>query len=201
MRELEHVLGLRAGEAERREVSRTQLLDALARRELPRDVVPDAVALDEIPPDRGGRLQRDLLRRDRDDEGLERPRVHGRAESGNEVEDRGERLVPRGPGAERVEVERKPEQETHLRRGVWAPGLDLDTAVRRRDPNLATSDDPVQPALVPHRRAVRPEVSEARRRELEVVGLGDPQDQAADVNDGRAARASGAALSARGRRG
>ena len=57
----------------------------------------------------------------------------------------------------------------------------------------------MQPALVPHGRAVGPEVAEARRRELEVVRLGDPQQHAADVtqapsrtsaSSGRAARIS-----------
>ena len=88
-------------------------------------------------------MQGDLLRRDRDDEGFERLRVHGRTESGNEIEDHRERLVTRRPEAERVEVERQAQQEADLRRGFCAPWLDLDTAMRRRDPNLATRNDSV----------------------------------------------------------
>ena len=71
--------------------------DALARRELPRELVPRPEALDEAPADRRGRAQRDLLRRDRDDERLERLRVQGRPEAGKRARHRAEDADPDRP--------------------------------------------------------------------------------------------------------
>ena len=89
----------------------------------------------------GRRLQRDLLRRDRDDERLECLRVHGRTEPRDRFDHPCESRIAGGPLAERVEVEREAEEKPDFRRGFLAPGLDRDATLRGRDPHLATRDD------------------------------------------------------------
>ena len=73
-------------------------------------LVGDAVALDEAAPDRGRRLERDLLRGDRGDEGLERVDLQRRPEAGERAREPVERRLAGRPRREAVEVERKAEE-------------------------------------------------------------------------------------------
>ncbi len=179
-------------------MTRPQRLDPLARGELPGDLVLHAVRANEISPDGGGRAQRDLLCRDRDHQRLERLRVQRRPKAGESVDDRPEHRLVRSPRPERVEVEPDAEQPSDPLRGLVAPGLDRDPALRSGHAYLAACDDPVQPALVQDRRPVRPEVAEADGRKCEVVGGWDLEQQAdggyapsrTSDSSGRAARIS-----------
>ena len=87
-READGVLGLAAGEADREELVLVRRGDALARRERPRVADPHAEALDQPVPDRDCAEERDLLRRDRRDQRLERVGLQRRAEAAQPLHDR-----------------------------------------------------------------------------------------------------------------
>ncbi len=187
VRELEHVLGLRAREAERREVPRPQLLDPLSRRELPGDVVLHAVGADEVPTNRRGSAKRDLLRRDGDDERLERLRVERRAGS-RRAPPRSARAPARPPPRPGRPRDRTGHRAAARPRAA-TPRLHGSTSTPPVAAVTRTScrrDDAMEAALVEHGRAVRPEVAEPRGRELEVVRLRYLEQQAEDVTRRRA---------------
>ena len=132
----------------------------------------DAEALDQAVANRERGVERDLLRRDRRDEALERldgDRRPEPAELGREI--RQDRLGC-GEGVERVEVELGAEQPPHDRRDLGIERLDVDSAGRIGDPHLPSVDDPVQAAVVPEVREVGAERAVAGGRKLEGVGLG-----------------------------
>ncbi|HSO01546.1 MAG TPA: hypothetical protein VLS46_03370 [Gaiellaceae bacterium] len=108
--EAEHVLGLARREAGGEQLVHGRGGDALALREGVRVLERHAVALDEPAPDRGRRLERDLLGGDRGDEGLERVRLQRRPVAAERLDDRAERPVAAGPGGEAAEVERQAEE-------------------------------------------------------------------------------------------
>jgi hypothetical protein len=54
--------------------------------------------------------------------------------------------------------------------------LDADTTRSRLDPHLLPRDHAMQPTLVPDSRLVGPEVAEPHGREVEVVGLRNPEE-------------------------
>ncbi len=163
------------------------------------DVVPDAVTLDEVATDGRCRVQRDLLRRDRDHERLEGLRVQVGRKPGT---DSSTRVRVSSPAAHSRNASRSNGRPRRSPTSAAASSLQGSIATPSShgcDPHLATRDDAMQPSVVPHGRAVRSEIAEARRRELEVVRLGDPQQHAADVtqapsrtsaSSGRAARIS-----------
>src|SRR5581483_7673 len=130
---------------------------------------PDPLAepLDEAVADRDRGEQRDLLRRDRGDEPLERVRRERGPEAGEADDERREQLVACGPGRERDEVEVEAEQPADDELRLRVERVDVDAAVRRRDPHLASADRAVERAVLPEARAVEPEGAEARRRQLE----------------------------------
>ena len=120
-------------------------------------------------------MERDLLRRDRDDKCFEGLWVQRRAETRHGPDDHGHRRVVTRPEAEREEIERESQHERDLARRLVAPGLDRDAALDGGDSHLATRHDTVQATFVPDGRMIGAEAAEARRGELEVVRLGDPQ--------------------------
>ena len=146
--------------------------DPLARRELPRDVVPDAEARDEAGADRGRGAQRDLLRRDRDDERLER--LAGSASAGS-------RRARRRPGRGRDRA------AAHSRNGSSSNGSPSRRPIpprpRRRRARRERRPAPPRPAPPARRRrggappscqtvaTSVPNSRKPRRRELEVVRL------------------------------
>ena len=80
-----------------------------------------------------------------------------------------------GPGVEGLELELGAEQLAHHRTGLGIERLDPHAAAGGLDAHLARADHPVQGAVAPEVREVRSEGAEALGRELEVEGLGQPQ--------------------------
>ena len=76
-----------------------------------------------------------------------------------------------GERVELVEVELGPQELADDRLDLRVERLDVDASGGFGDPNFASSDDPVQPALVPEVREVRAERPVAGGRELECVRL------------------------------
>src|SRR5262249_38431402 len=114
-REPDHVLGLAPGEAEREELLFGRRRDPLTRGEHPDAAHLLAEPLDEPISDCKSRDERDLLRRDRADEHLERISRERRAEPGEADDERSKQLVSRRPPGERDEVEVEAEHPAHDR--------------------------------------------------------------------------------------
>ena len=151
-------------EADDEELPRSQPGDALARGELPGDVVPRAETLDEAAADRRCGAERDLLRRDRDHERLERPWVERRTEAGQRPRLGAELRVAVGPGVEGLELERETEQPAHLVPTSAPPGS-------TRTPPGAASILTSRPAATrwspPSCQTVAPSEPKARNRTVE----------------------------------
>ena len=88
--------------------------DAFARRGRRNASARLAVALDEAAADRERGVERDLLRRDRGDERLERIGRERRTEAREQQHEPREHVVARRPAREGVEIERRAEQRQHL---------------------------------------------------------------------------------------
>jgi hypothetical protein len=113
-------------------------------------------------------VERDLLRRDRGDERLERIGRERGPEACEADDERGDPLLSGCPGRERDEVELESEEPADDRLGLRVERLDLDgTAFRSGDPQLAAADRAIERAVLPDRRAVETERTEACRRQLE----------------------------------
>ena len=170
--EPDDVLRLAPREADRKELVLARARDPLAGRKRPRHADLRAEALDQPVPDRGRGEERHLLRGDRADEHLERVGDQRRPESDERRHELAEHLVAGRPGVERLEVEREPDERAHDRLGLAVERLGVDAAGRRLDAQLASADDAVQAALVPHARAIDPERAKALGGEREVEWSG-----------------------------
>ena len=140
---------------------------ALAGRERPDAADPLAVTLDEPVADRHGREERDLLGRDRADEHLEGIRRERGPEAGEADDERRDRLLVCSPRREGDEVELEAEQLADDRLRLGIERLDVDAAVRRRDPQLPPADGAIERAVLPDRGPVEPEGAKPRGRQLE----------------------------------
>ena len=121
-------------------------------------------------------MQRDLLRRDRRDEALERldrDRRPQPAKLGREIGQDG--LGP-GEGVERVEIELGAEQLPHSRAGLDVERVHVDAPVGAGDPDLTTVDRAPERCVLPEVRRVASPVAKTGRRELEVVRVGNAQE-------------------------
>lgn len=132
-------------------------------------LVPNAESFDEVRADRCRSAERDLLRRDRDDERLERLRVERRPESGKHVHDPPEYGIGRRPATEGGEVERQAEEMSDLHRRILAPRLDADAAGCRGDAHLLPADHSMESPVVQDIGSVGSEVAKPRSRDREVV--------------------------------
>ena len=184
--ERDDVLRLPSREADGDDLFLAGAGEPLARREGVRVLRPFAEPLDQAVADREGGEERDLLRGNRADERLEGIRRERRPEPGDPAGEAPYDLVGRArPGREGAEVERRrraasgprsrsPRRAARLRaaRGGRSAGPSA-----RLDPHLPPGDHPVEPALVPQVREVRPEGAEALGRDVEVVRLRKAQQQ------------------------
>src|SRR5512145_2553582 len=141
----------------------------------------NAEALDEVRADRRGGTERDLLRRDRDHERLERLRIERRPESRKRLDDPLQHGIVRCPGPEGGEIEGQAEETSDLERRGGAPGLDADTAGSCRDPHLPPVDDPMERAIAPDGRSVGAEVAKLCRRDGEVVRSRDLEEHRSEL--------------------
>jgi len=171
----EDVLGLAPREAEHDEVFLAGAPEPLRGRERVRLADAAPVALDQAVADREGCVERDLLGGDRGDEGLERVGGERRPEAGKSAGQPSQDGVLASPGVKGLELELGAEQLAHRRAGLGIERLDPHASGRGLDAHLASADDSVERAVVPEVREVRPEGTEALGRELEVEGLGQPQ--------------------------
>ena len=171
-RQPDHVLRLPVREADREQLVLGRLGNPLAGRERVRVLVGGPVALDEAAPDRRRRLERDLLRRDRGDERLERAHLQRRPEAGERARRAGR--ASGSPAAHAAKPSRsngRPRKCSTSARPPIVVRRDVDAARRSLDPQLAAGEDAVDPALAPDGRAVEPVDVEAGGRDLEVVRL------------------------------
>src|SRR5205823_7909775 len=122
--------------------------------------------------DREVREQRDLLRGDRADDRLVRVGRERRAEAGQPGDELVQGLIGVRPLVEGVELEVGADDRSRDRLGLLVQRLDVDSAGRGFDPQLATADHSVDTALVPEVREVGAEGSKPFGGELEVVRLG-----------------------------
>ena len=168
MGELEDVLGLRPREAERREVPWPQLLI--------RSLVGNSQTTSCLTPYARTRLPRIAAAARREICCVVMATTSASNGRGFSVGRKPPSISTIGPRAPSAPAEARNASRSKGHRAAdrflfcrIAPGLDLDAAGCCTDAHLLACDDPVQPALVQHRRAVRPEVAEAARRRLEVV--------------------------------
>ena len=127
--------------------------------------------LDQAVPDRECCSQRDLLRRDRGNEALERLDRDRWPETAQLLDELREHRLARGERRELLEVELCPEELAHDRLDLRVERIDVHSSRRVGDAHFAASHNPMQPVVVPEVREVRAEGPVAGRRELEVVGL------------------------------
>jgi hypothetical protein len=111
------------------------------------------------------------LRRDRRDERFERIRCKRRTQSTQLRHDAREDRLCRGEGVERIEVELRAEQLPHGRADLSVERIDVDASVRRRDPNLTTSDRTPECIVLPQVRRITSPAPKPRRGQIEVVRL------------------------------
>src|SRR5438094_628374 len=146
---------------------RTSGRQPVPRRERPDPADAPPEALDEPVADRDRGEERNLLRRDRGHERLERVGRKRRAEAGEADDERREAVLSRDPRGERDEVEVEAEELANERLGLRVERLHLDAAVRRRDPQLPPAGRAVQRPVLPDSRPVEAEGAEAGSRQLE----------------------------------
>ena len=138
------------------------------------------VALDHPVADRERREERDLLRRDRRDEALERARRERRPEA-LELRDQVDDGRVGRPAVEGVEVERQAEEHGDLASIAASSG---STRTPPGAASIRTSRPPTtrwSAALVPEVREVGAERPEPLGRDLEVVRLRDREERHASV--------------------
>ncbi len=153
-----------------------------------------AEPLDEAAADRERGVERDLLRRDRGDEALERVGRERRPEPREPLDELREHRLGSRPDGEGVELERKTEEPLDDRPGEVVERLDVYPARGRPDHDLSPADSAMESAVDPEVRAVRPEHPEPLGRELEVVRVRKAQQQRAsrvsNASNGRPSRSS-----------
>src|SRR5581483_1889132 len=171
--EADYVLRLAAGEADCGQLLGRGRREPLPCRKRVGVCAPLAEALDHPAANSECRGERDLLCRDRGDEGLEGVGSDRRAEAVQARDRLGQIVADLRELVEATEIELEAEQLAHLPDDVVVVRLHLDAAGRCFDPHVAAADDPVEAALVPEVREVGAETAEALRREGEVVRLGN----------------------------
>src|SRR5437868_5230671 len=184
-RESDDVLGLPPREAEPDELLLLHEGEPLARRERVRVAGALAERGDQPVPDREGGEERDLLRADRRDEGLERVGSEWRTEPSERRNEPREHGLGGRERSEAVEIELEAEQLAHDGLGLGVERLDVDTAVGRRYPHLASVDDAVEAAVVPEVREIGPERAVPLGRERKVVRLRDAEERHAPTVEKR----------------
>ena len=166
-READDVLRLTARKAVRIELVLVRARDPFAGRERPARPTL-AEALDEPVPDRGRRDERDLLRRDRADEHLERIGDQRRPEADERRHELTQHLVACRPRIERLGLQREADERTDDGLLSSSSGSASTPPGAGSIPQLATADHAVQSSPSCHKTcAVDAERAKARRRQLE----------------------------------